>query len=459
MTDEAANAADEKAAGPPVVRFAPSPTGLLHVGNVRAALLNWLFARRHGGRFILRIDDTDPSRSREEFVEAIREDLAWLGLDWDEEVRQSARLDLYREAADRLRRSGRLYPCYETPEELALKRRLQRARGRPPVYDRAALKLDAEERARLEAEGRRPHWRFLLDRSAPVCWRDLIHGRMHVDPASLSDPVLVRADGSFLYLLPSCVDDAALAVTHVIRGEDHLTNTGEQIQLATALGARPPVFAHFPLLHGPGGAPLSKRAGDLSIRALREGGAEPFAVVALLACLGTGRSPESVRDMDDLVARFDPAAFSRSSAVFDPAALARLDARLLHRREYEEIADRPEMSGVARELWEAVRGNIAHLAEVQEWRRIVEGPVEPRIAAEDREFLARAAERLPARLDGRGWREWTAALKEETGRTGRALFLPLRRALTGRDHGPEMAALLPLIGREKARARLKGERT
>ncbi|RMF16729.1 MAG: glutamate--tRNA ligase, partial [Alphaproteobacteria bacterium] len=382
----------------------------------------------------------------------------WLGLDWDEEVRQSTRLDRYREAADRLRAAGRLYPCYETPEELELKRRLQRAQGRPPVYDRAALSLDAQERGRLEGEGRRPHWRFLLDRSTAVAWDDLIRGPQHVDPGSLSDPVLVRADGSFLYLLPSSVDDIALAVTHVIRGEDHVTNTGEQIQLIEALEAVPPAFAHFPLLRGAGGAPLSKRAGDLSIRALREGGAEPLAIVSLLACLGTGRSPEAVRDLDELVAQFDLGAFSRSSAIFDPEELDRLDARLLHHREYEEIAARPEMAGVTRELWEAVRGNIGHLAEVQDWRRIVEGPIEPVIEAEDRDFLARAAELLPPVLDKEGWRAWTAALKKQTGRKGRALFRPLRLALTGREAGPEMAALLLLIGRGKAQARLKGEK-
>ncbi|RMF74404.1 MAG: glutamate--tRNA ligase, partial [Alphaproteobacteria bacterium] len=301
---------------PVVVRFAPSPTGHLHLGNVRAAVLNWLFARRHGGRFILRFDDTDPGRVREEYVTAIREDLAWLGLDWDEEIRQSSRIDRYRAAAERLKEAGRLYPCYETPEELALKRRVQRMRGRPPVYDRTALGLSEEERARLEAEGRRPHWRFLLATDAAVEWEDLIRGHQRIDPASLSDPVLIRADGSFLYLLPSVVDDIDLGVTHVIRGEDHVTNTAEQIQLITALGGKLPAFAHFPLMLGPDGRPLSKRAGDISLRRLREEGVLPLAVLALLATLGTGRAPESVTSREELIADFDIGAFSKAAVRF-----------------------------------------------------------------------------------------------------------------------------------------------
>ncbi len=453
-----AAASDRRTVPPPVVvRFAPSPTGHLHLGNVRAAVLNWLFARRHGGRFILRFDDTDPSRVREEHVAAIREDLAWLGLDWDEEIRQSERLDRYRAAAERLKAAGRLYPCYETPEELALKRRVQRMRGLPPVYDRAALGLRAAERARLEAEGRRPHWRFLLETEAPVEWEDLIRGRQRIDPASLSDPVLIRADGSFLYLLPSVVDDIETGVSHVIRGEDHVTNTAEQIQLITALGGRVPHFAHFPLLLGPDGRPLSKRAGDISLRRLRAEGIQPLAVLALLATVGTGRAPEAVASREELIAGFEIGAFSKAAVRFDPDQLARINRHLLHRTPYARLADRPELAGIGPELWEAVRENLDTLADLGHWRRVVEGPLVPVIAQADRAFLAEAARCLPETWTGEAWSRWIATLKSRTGRRGRALFRPLRLAVTGRGSGPEMAKLLPLIPRERVRRRLLGE--
>ena len=454
---EAAAARREGTGAGVVVRFAPSPTGLLHLGNVRAAVLNWLFARRHGGRFVLRFDDTDPGRVREEYVAAIREDLAWLGLDWDEEIHQSARVDRYRRAAERLKEAGRLYPCYETPEELDLKRRVQRMRGRPPVYDRAALGLSEGERSRLEAEGRRPHWRFLLETDAPVEWDDLIRGRQRIDPASLSDPVLVRADGSFLYLLPSVVDDIELGITHVIRGEDHVTNTAEQIQLVTALGGRPPAFAHFPLLLAADGRPLSKRAGDASLRRLREEGVEPLAIVALLATLGTGRAPESVTSLDALVADFDLAAFSKAAVRLDPDQLHRLSRHALHHLPWTVVADRPELAGVGPELWEVVRGNLDSLADLGHWKRVVAGGIVPVIADADRGFLAEAAELLPEDWAGDVWSRWTAAVRARTGRKGQALFLPLRRAITGRETGPEMSRLLPLIPRALVERRLKGE--
>ncbi len=452
-----AAAAGGKSSAPVVVRFAPSPTGYLHLGNVRAAVLNWLFARRHGGRFILRFDDTDPERVRAEYVDAIREDLTWLGLDWDQEIRQSTRIDRYRAAAERLKAAGRLYPCYETPEELALKRRIQRMRARPPVYDRAALELSAEERMRLEAEGRRPHWRFLLETDAPVEWDDLIRGRQRIDPSSLSDPVLIRADGSFLYLLPSVVDDIETGVTHVIRGEDHVTNTAEQIQLIAALGGESPRFAHFPLMLGPDGRPLSKRAGDISLRRLREEGMRPLAVLALLATVGTGRAPESVTAREELIADFDLGAFSKAAVRFDPEQLARINRHVLRRTPHAELAERPELAGIAPALWEAVRDNLDTLADLGHWRRVVEGPLAPVISEADRAFLTQAAHCLPEDWDATAWSRWTTALKAQTGRKGRALFRPLRLAITGRESGPEMAKLLPLVPRERVRKRLLGE--
>jgi len=440
------------------VRFAPSPTGLLHVGNARAALINWLFARRRGGTFVLRIDDTDASRSEEAYVDAIRRDLRWLGLDWDEEARQSARLDRYTAAAARLEAAGRLYPCYETAEELDIKRRMQRARGLPPVYDRAALKLTDDDRAALEAEGKRPHWRFLLDRDSHPAWEDMIRGRQAVDPASLSDPVLIRADGTFLYMLPSTVDDIELGITHVIRGEDHVTNSGEQIQIFEALGATPPAMAHYPLISAKSGEKFSKRAGSGTLEALREeAGLEPEAIAAFLARIGSADPVEPVTDIRELVEGFDIGRYSKSAAKFDPGELDHLNARILHAMPFDRVRSRPGMDGVSEELWRAVRGNLEHLREVADWRRVVEGPVAPLIDDADAGFLADAADSLPAMLDDTAWARWTAELKTASGRKGKALFMPLRKALTGRAAGPEMAALLPLIGADRARARLRGE--
>jgi len=438
----------------PIVRFAPSPTGFLHVGNVRAALFNWLFARRHGGKFVLRFDDTDRARSRPEFEAAIERDLAWLGLGWDIKDRQSDRLPAYHAARDRLIEAGRLYPCYETPEELEFKRKRLLAQGRPPIYDRAALKLDEAGRRRLESDGRRPHWRFRL---APeeVRWDDLVRGPQHVDEASQSDPVLVRADGSYLYSFTSVVDDTAFAITHVIRGEDHVTNTGAQIQMFQALGGPSgqavPAFAHLPLLVDAAGGGLSKRAGALSIGELRQRGIEALAIDALLARLGTADPVEPVSSLDPLIASVDFARVGRAAARFSEEELAHLSARTLHALPYEAVRDR--LAGDPGEgFWLAVRGNLATLAEAKPWLEVVRGPIAPKI--EDPAFLSAAAARLPAEpWDDTTWKSWTSGL----GRKGRDLFHPLRLALTARETGPEMAKLLPLIGRAKAVARLRGE--
>ena len=444
------------------VRFAPSPTGRIHVGNARTALLNALTARKSGGRFILRFDDTDAERSREEYAHAIEADLAWLGLAPDLTVRQSQRLSLYAAAAARLKAAGRLYPCYETPDELDRRRKRQAARGAPPVYDRAALMLSDEDRRRLEAEGRRPHWRFLLDHLA-VSWSDGIRGPSRIDCASLSDPVLVREDGSYLYTLPSVVDDGDLGVTDVIRGEDHVTNTAVQIQLAAALGYAPPRFAHHNLLTSAAGEGLSKRSGSLSLAGLRGDGVEPLAVAAFAVLTGTSDAVQPVSSLDDLVALFDLAHVSRNPARFDPADLLQLSARTLHGLSFAAVADRLAAVGIcgdaAEAFWLAVRGNLARFGEVTEWYRIVDGEIEARI--DDPEVVAAAADGLPpapwdaATWAPDGWRAYVAAIRERTGRKGRALFHPLRCALTGRDAGPELAALLPLIGRERAEARLR----
>ena len=438
---------------PPVVRFAPSPTGYLHVGNIRAALFNWLFARRHGGTFILRLDDTDRLRGRPEYEAAIERDLQWLGLGWDRKERQSDRLAEYDVARDALIAAGRLYPCYETPEELEFKRKRLLGQGRPPIYDRAALKLADAERARLEAEGRKPHWRFRLG-AEEVCWNDLVRGAQHIDEASQSDPVLVRADGSYLYSFTSVVDDVAFGITHVIRGEDHVTNSGAQIQMFAALGAAPPVFAHLPLLVDASGGGLSKRTGSLSVGDLRERGVEALAVCALLARLGTADPVEPVTSLDALVATIDFARVGRAAARFSEEELVHLSARTLHILPYADVRARLG-SDPGDAFWLAVRGNLATLADARIWAEVVRGPITPTI--EDAPFLVDAATYLPAEpWSDRTWKAWTGAVSAATSRKGRALFHPLRLALTARENGPEMAKLLPLIGRAKVEARLQG---
>jgi glutamyl-tRNA synthetase len=436
-------------------RFAPSPTGTLHVGNLRTALHNWMFAKANGGRFLLRIDDTDRERSEERHVESIRADLAWLGLTIDGEERQSARFDRYEARFAELVAAGRVYPAYETAQELDLKRKVLLGRGLPPVYDRAALALSDAERAGFEAEGRTPHWRFRLDHGAPIEWDDLVRGSQRFDPGTMSDPVIRRADGSWLYLFPSVVDDVDMAITHVVRGEDHVSNTATQLQMFDALGSTPPRFAHEALLVGNEGK-LSKRLGSLGVDHFRETGIEPQALVALLARIGTSDPVEPFADPAPLIAGFDFARFGRAPARFDEAELAQLNARIVHQLDFGSVAARlPD--GMTSLAWEAIRPNLSTIAEAADWWRVVEGPIDlPDLPAEDRAYLALAAEAAAA-IDWSAdpWHALTGALKEATGRKGKPLFLPLRLALTGREHGPDMAALLPLIGCDPALARLR----
>lgn len=439
-------------------RFAPSPTGRLHVGNIRTALHNWMLARKDGGTFILRIDDTDAERSREDYVEAIRADLTWLGLAWDREERQSARLERYEAAFEALRAAGRVYPCYETAQELDVKRKIQLSRGLPPIYDRSSLNLTEAERLAKEAEGIRPHWRFLLDHAEPIQWDDGIRGPQKFDAAQLSDPVIRRADGSWLYMMPSAVDDIDMGVTQVLRGEDHVSNTAVQIQIFTALYAAQfaaakslPAFAHEALLVGREGK-LSKRLGSLGCDAFRERGIEPEAIIALLARLGTSQPVEPVADRAALTASFDLSTFGRAPAKFDEEDLERLNAGIVHQLPFEAVAARlPE--GMDAAGWHAVRPNLAHVGEAAEWWRLVTGPImQPEFTPDDKAFLEAAASALAWGDDP--WTALTTTLKEATQRKGRALFLPLRQALTGMDHGPDMRELLPLIGEAAARQRL-----
>lgn len=441
----------------PVVRFAPTPTGKLHVGNVRTALLNWLFAKGAGGRFILRIDDTDFQRSTKAFEAGIEGDLAWLGLIWDEKHNQSARQASYNEAAERLKAAGLLYPAFETEEELERKRKIAQARGRPPVYDRAALALSAQEIAALEAEGRRPHWRFKLS-GARAEWVDRVRGQQSIDTASLSDPVLIREDGAFLYTLPSVVDDLDMGITDVVRGEDHVTNTGVQMEIFLALGGRAPGFAHFPLLVGAEGEALSKRLGSLSVESLREDGIEPIAVCAHLAKLGTSDPVEARADLATLMQEFGWAKIGRAPARFDVEELGRVNAQALHALAYAEAKPRLAALGadLGEEFWLAVRANLKVFADVSEWAGVIEGAIQP--VRPDPGFALACADVLPVGTYTRDtWGQFIEAVKAKTGAKGKALFMPLRLALTGREHGPEMAPLFALIGEARARARLLGE--
>jgi glutamyl-tRNA synthetase len=440
----------------PVVRFAPSPTGRIHIGNARTALLNWLYARRREGTFILRFDDTDSERSKAEYAAGIEEDLAWLGVKPDVVRRQSARMAAYDAAAEKLEAEGRLYPAYETAAELDRRRKRQQALGRPPIYDRAALRLTDAGRLALEVSGRRPHWRFRLEPKT-ARWDDLVRGESHIDCASLSDPVLRREDGTYLYTLPSVVDDIEFGVTHVIRGEDHVTNTAVQIQIFEALASARPAFGHHNLLVDAGGEGLSKRTGALSIASLRERGVEALAVAALAVLVGSAEAVRPVASLDELAGLVELDHLSRGAARFDEAELDALSARVLHQSPYAAVADRLAAIGLAgpraESFWLAVRGNLSRLSDAAVWRSVVEGDVEP--VVENRAYVDLAASRLPTGAwDGSTWAAWTNELKALTGRKGRDLYHPLRLALTGREAGPEMAALMPLIGRAKALARL-----
>lgn len=437
------------------VRFAPSPTGLLHVGNARVALANYLFARHSDGRFILRIDDTDVERSRDEYAEAITRDLAWLGLRWDKTFRQRDRLDRYAAAAERLKQTGRLYPCFESEEELRAKREQRLKRGQAPVYDRAMLKLTTVQRAQAEANGKRPYWRFLLSGSV-MEWQDMVLGRRQVKLPTVSDPVLIRADGTPLYTFTSVVDDIATGITHIIRGEDHITNTGVQMDIFAALGADPAAlrFAHLPLLTDSDGGKLSKRLDSLTLRTLRHDGVEPTAITAYLASLGTSDDPQPL-PLDALAARFDLTHVSHSAARFDITQLLALNRRVLHELPFAAVAERLP-TGATEAFWLAVRGNLDLLSETRRWWDVAAGTVVPPPLQDDAEFLRLALAKLPPEpWSGDVWQAWTDGLKQASGRKGRALFLPLRLALTGEDHGPELRELLPLIGRARAAQRLQ----
>jgi glutamyl-tRNA synthetase len=431
-----------------ITRFAPSPTGRLHVGNIRTALHNFLFARKHGGRFLLRIDDTDRERSREEFVDAIRDDLAWMGLTAGSEVRQSERFDLYESEFERLKAAGRVYACYETPEELELRRKVLLGRGLPPVYERKTADS-------LLPDDRQPHWRFKLDHDRPIEWTDLIRGQQRFDAKLLSDPVVRREDGSWLYLLPSVIDDVDLGITHIVRGEDHVTNSAAQIQMFEALGAKPPQFAHEALLVASEGK-LSKRLGSYGAEHLREEGVEPMAMLSLLARIGTSQPVEPIASLDELASDFDFAHFGRAPAHFDPHDVELLNARLLHRLDFSAVKSRLPAEA-AEEDWLLLRPNLERLSDFEPWFGVLKGDVDVPELAHDERLLMRDAASVADGLDWNAepWRALTGELKASSGKKGRELFHPLRLALTGRESGPEMAGLVARMGKERAIQRLR----
>ena len=431
------------------VRFAPSPTGYLHVGNIRTALINWLFVKKTGGHFVLRIDDTDLERSKDEYTQAIKQDLAWLGLTWDSEEHQSKRLDRYSQAAEKLRAAGRLYACYETPEELEIQRKMQASRGLPPIYKRAT----DEQNKKYEAEGRKPHFRFSLN-DEEIKWDDLIRGPVAMRASTMSDPVLLRADGMPVYTLASVVDDGEMSITHVIRGEDHVSNTAVQIQLYQALGFAVPQFAHMALLKTKEGE-LSKRLGGNDIRALRDAGIFPMAINSLLAKIGTSDPVETFLNLPALAEGFDFKKFGRAPANYDVAELEKLNEKILHQLPFESVAK--DISFTDESFWLSIRSNIKSLSEVRQWWDIIYGKISDNFDyEEDIDFLNQAHILLPPEpWDENTWGQWTKALSEKTGRKGKSLFMPLRKALTGLEHGPEIKVLLPLIKRNRAVDRIR----
>ena len=432
-----------------VTRFAPSPTGYIHVGNLRTALMNYLIARKNGGQFILRLDDTDQERSKQEYADGIMEDLEWLGLTWDRVEKQSTRLERYHAAADELRAMDRFYEAWETPTELDLKRKKLLNMGKPPVYDRAALGLTDDEKSALRAERGDGVWRFKLDQQR-IEWADGILGDLSIDAASVSDPVLIRADGQFLYTLASVCDDVDYGITHVVRGSDHVTNTATQIQIIEALGGTVPSFAHHSLLTGPQGEALSKRLGTLALRDLREQGVEPMALLSLMARLGSNQPVELCSTMEELVDGFDLSTFGSAPTKFDAQDLFPLTAQINHARPFADVADDIAALGVPAEIaddfWTVVRENITVKSDMADWWTLFRDGAAPLVADEDKDFVAQAFELMPDYpFDGESWKNWTTAAKEASGRKGKGLFMPLRKAITGRERGPDMSAVLPLL--------------
>lgn len=439
-------------------RFAPSPTGLLHVGNVRTALINWLFTKKNKGTFVLRIDDTDLERSKKEFEDTLKEDLEWLGLTWDSTFNQKDRLDRYEEIKKKLIEDGRLYPCYETKEELDFKRKIQLSQSKPPIYDRSSLKITDDQIKKYEEQGRKPHFRFKLN-DKTVSWKDMIRGDVKFEPNTASDPILIREDGSWTYMLCSAVDDIDFDITHIIRGEDHISNTAINIQILEALGKKPPTFAHVSRVTSRN-SEMSKRFGGFDIKSLREQGIEPMTVVNFLSTIGTSKAPTKFTDIQDIVKDFDMGNFNKSPTMYDEEDLVSLNHKILSHLEFEDVKPKMNSINFDEDFWLKVRNNIDKLSELEMWHNICKNPVEPKISDEDKEFLLESSKLLSKHnsFDENTWDKWIGELKTHTSRKGKTLFMPIRKALTGIEHGPELKFLLPLITKEKSIKRLAGEK-
>ena len=437
-------------------RFAPSPTGKVHIGNVRTAIITWLAARSMGGEFMLRIDDTDAERSKDEYTDALKADLTWLGLNWDDYAHQRDRWDRYNELIQKLKDDGRLYPCYETSEQLDLKRKALLNAGKPPIYDRAALDLTDEEKTKLESEGRNPHWRFKLNQE-PITWNDLVRGEVKFDGALMSDPVLIREDGRPLYHLCSVIDDIDFGISHITRGEDHVSNTAAHVQMFEALGATPPQMAHLPLVSDMDGGKLSKRLGSLAVEDLREvEGIEPMAIISLLGRLGTSDPIEPLNDIQPIIDSFDFSKFGRGTPKLDVNEIERLNARIVRDMDYADVKDRPELQNINENFWNNIRANLNKVSNINDWHHVTQDTIEPCVADEDKDYIATALSTLPdGDITPDTWKSWTGVLKEQSGRKGRGLFMPLRQALTGMDHGPEMDKMIVLLGRDRVVRRLE----
>ncbi len=439
------------------LRFAPSPTGYLHVGNARVALINWLFAKKNRGRFFLRIDDTDVKRSEAKYLKAIEEDLSWMGLDWNQKIHQSSRTEVYQRIFSQLKESKRIYPCYETQEELALKRKGQLSRGLPPIYDRSALKLTAKKKEEFEKQGIQPYWRFHL-KSKNISWNDLVHGSIKFTDISLSDPVIFRSDGIPLFTVSSVVDDIEMGITHIVRGDDHITNSAAQIEIFHALDKTPPTFCHLPLVRDSSGEGLSKRIGSASVRDIRAKGIEPMAVNSVLARLGSSDPIKPFHDIKTLLHEFDIARFSKSSPKFSLSETFRINTQILQNFSFGEIIKRMgKIKDIDENFWNIIKENVETFDDIKKWQKVCFGSIDP--AIEDVDFLMVAVKLLPReKFDQDTWGQWIKKIKKETGRAGVELFMPLRLAITGFQHGPELQKLLPVIGREKVISRLKGSR-
>lgn len=440
--------------GKVITRFAPSPTGLIHIGNARTALISWLYARSQNGKFILRIDDTDTKRSQDRYVKAIKEDLNWLGVNWDTEFHQHTRMDKYEEAKKILIDSGRLYPCYETEEELAIKKKNLLNRNLPPIYDRAALKLTDKQKKEYEARGIKPYWRFLLH-DEEIKWHDKVKGELLFSANKLSDPVLIRADNTLTYSLASVVDDIDYKITDIIRGEDHVSNSAMHIQLFQALNASPPQFAHLSLIKTKE-QQISKRTGGFDLQSLRNNEIEPLVIISFLSRIGSSDPIQNKYSLEEIISEFDLKKYSKSTVNYDEQDLFRLNKKYIHEVEYSAIKKHLldlNMDYIDKDFWYSVRSNLDKISDAKLWWDICHSSITPKIT--DIQFTSYIATLLPKeKWNENTWDTWIANIQKNLNKKGKELYMPIRLALTGQPNGPELKTLILLLGKEKVISRL-----